>query len=286
MSNRVHHDIAQRFKSEESKYSGADDEDLFEFFITYETTAEDYGMTEEQKCRYVHNIFKQEALRHYNTHIRNTATTTTYFEGKRMMLLHFNSPDVQARVKNELRTLKFQTFLNNAGTKPKELSMIASHIANRSRKCPPAYSHETHRVEFLKNALIKEPWAKNILLEINESTKYQSLYTKPPNALQFFEESKSTHEDPASDKLGKPTIYFTQPKYGRELATRLFPGSNNDKRCWNCDKVGHRHSDCRRKADPVRIAAAKAKFLERKQRHRCPEMSPAKQVLYEMAEEL
>lgn len=284
VNNRIHHDIGQRFKSKESKYGGNDDEDLLEFLMTYETAAHDYDMTEEQKCRYVHNIFKEEALRHYNANVRDEASS--YIEAKRLMLSHFNSPDVQARVKNELRTLKFQTFVTQNGTKAKALSAIASYIANRSRKCPPSYSHETHRVEFMKNALIKEAWAKPILMEITDSTKFQQLYTKLANALQFHEESEGNSTNADSYDGQKPLIFFTQPKYGREISGKLFSGYNNDKKCWNCDRPGHRHTQCRNKLDPVRIAAAKAKFLERKSRFRKPGMSSAKQVLYELAEEL
>lgn len=105
-NNRVHHDIAQRFKSKESKYAGNDEEDIPEFFSIYEITAEDYEMSQEQKLRYVHNIFKDEALRFYNINLRNQAKP--YDEVKRLMTLHFNSPDVQSRVKNELQTLEFQ----------------------------------------------------------------------------------------------------------------------------------------------------------------------------------
>lgn len=283
-SNRTHHDIAQRFKNGDCKYGGTDDEDLFEFLITYETTAEDYEMSDEQKCRYIHNLFKEEALRFYNSNVRPNASS--YMEAKKLMLLHFNSPDVQARVKNELLSIKFETFINKEGSKPKALSAMASHIANRSRKCPPAYSHESHRVEFLKKALMKEEWAKVILLEVNETTNYQQLYTRLANALQFHEESTADTENETKKPSNKPMIYFTQPKYGRKLTGRLFSGSSHDKTCWNCDKAGHRHTDCRKKHDPVRIAAAKARFLEKKSRFQRPGMSPAKQVLFELTEEL
>ena len=283
-NNRLHHDIAQRFKNKDEKYGGTDDEDLFEYLITYETTADDYEMSEEQKCKYIHNIFKEEALRHYNANVR--PQSRCYKESKRLMLLHFNSPDVQVRVKNELQRIKFQSFIQKEGSKPKALSLIASYISNRSRKCPPAYSHETHRVEFLKKALMKEEWAKSILLEVNDTTQFQSLYTKLANALQFFEEADENTATSEPNHHGKPSIFFTQPKYGRKITGKLFSGAQYDKLCWNCDKPGHRHNDCRKKHDPVRIAAAKARFLEKKSRYRRPGMSTAKQVLYELAEEL
>lgn len=51
-------------------------------------------------------------------------------------------------------------------------------------------------------------------------------------------------------------------------------------------KPGHHISKCRQSPDPVRIAAAKSTFLERKKRFRSPEMLPTKKVLFEITEQL
>lgn len=67
------------------------------------------------------------------------------------------------------------------------------------------------------------------------------------------------------------------------MVGKLFTGSSYDKSCWNCGKKGHNHYKCSVRPDPVRIAAAKAKFLENKPRHKRPEMSATKQVLFELA---
>lgn len=285
-SNRVHHDIAQGFKDKENKYGGADDEDLFEYLVNYETIADDYGMSEQQKCKYVHNLFKAEALRYYITNIKSTAST--YMEAKKAMLHHFNSPDVQARVKNQLSTLNFQSFVAKEGSKAKGLSSIAAFIANRAQKCPAAYRHESHRVDFLRKALLKETWAKQSLVEITDTTEFQKLYTKLANALQFHEETQEAvdEESPDASKGSKPSILFTQPRYGKQVMNRLFPGSHRDKTCWNCGKNGHQLTNCRKKHDPARIAAAKAQFLERKSKYRKQGLEPAKQVLFELVENL
>ena len=71
--------------------------------------------------------------------------TETYKETKKLMLLHINSPDVQARVKNELLNLNFNLFASREGLESKALSALASHISNRAPKCPPSYRHESHR---------------------------------------------------------------------------------------------------------------------------------------------
>ena len=289
-SSRVHHYISQRFKDKENKYSGNDEEDLFEFFISSETVADDYNMTEDQSLKFLHNLLRGEALRFFNQSVKNYAIS--YRDAKTRIIRHFNSADVQNRIKNELLSLNFDTFVEKEGSKTKALSSIAAYISNTSPKCPIAFRHESHRVEFLKKSLLKETWARTVLMDINDETTFQSLYTRLANALQFSIEVTSENESPhgeldkSKSNEPKPTIYFTQPKYARRIARKVFSGSSRDKICWNCGRKGHTHDTCHTPLDPVRIAAAKANFLEKKSKYRRPGMSASKQVLFELATEL
>lgn len=244
-NSRIHHYISHRFKDKENKFGGKDDEDLFEHFLSYETVSEDYKLTDEQNNKYVHNLFKEEALRFYNQYVKQSSIS--YRDTKAMMLRHFNSADVQNLIKNELMTLNFNTFIEKEKYKTKALSSMASYISNRSPKCPISYRHESHRVEFLKRALIKEKWASTILMQINEETIFQSLYTRLANALQFhIESTENVDHDPEQHTTprkhgSKPTIYYTQPKYAKRMVGKLFTGSSYDKNCCNCGKRGHNH---------------------------------------------
>lgn len=146
------------------------------------------------------------------------------------------------------------------------MSLLAAHITKRSKKCPASYRHESDRIDFLKKALMQQSWAKTVLMEIDEESTYQSLYTKLANELQFDEESKVKEENyGTNDNEGnsKRTIFFTQPRYAKQTNGRLFTGASNDKSCWNCGKKGHHHKRCRFPLDPVRIAAAKAIFQQK-----------------------
>lgn len=205
---RIYHNIAQRFKDKENKYGGTDDEDLFEQRIRYESIADVYNMAEKHKCKYIHNLFKSGALCYYSSNVKYTATS--YIEVKKLMLVHFNSPDVQARVKNELMNLNFQSFIEKEGSRTKALPSMAAYISNRPQKCPEASRQQTHRVEFLRKALIKEKWATTILLEIIENIDYQKFYTRLANALQLFEEAIDHDEEKETqhNKSTKPTIFF------------------------------------------------------------------------------
>ena len=67
-------------------------------------------------------------------------------------------------------------------------------------------------------------------------------------------------ENTDSQSDGKPQIFFTQPRYAKEVVRMIFPGSNRDKQCWNCGKEGHQFTKCKYTLDNARIAARKLKF--------------------------
>lgn len=61
-TSRSHMDVANRFKNKESKYGGADDENLQEYLDQYFLIADDCGLSATKRLQYQHNLFKGEAL--------------------------------------------------------------------------------------------------------------------------------------------------------------------------------------------------------------------------------
>lgn len=57
--------MPQIMQFEISKYGGTGDEDRLEFLITYKTTYDEYEMSEDRKCRYIHKNFKDKELLFY-----------------------------------------------------------------------------------------------------------------------------------------------------------------------------------------------------------------------------
>lgn len=60
---RVHVEISNRFKNKEHEYSGHDYEDLDEFFTEYSAVSSDFGLNNDQKFKFLHNLFRGDALR-------------------------------------------------------------------------------------------------------------------------------------------------------------------------------------------------------------------------------
>ena len=279
--SNVHHHINVRFKNRESKYSGTDEEHLQDYIDAYLATSEDYKLTPRQKLQYLHNLFRGDALRFYNANVRNRATA--FGEAISMIFSHFNSPDVQQRVKADLSTLSLKQFAEKEGSMAKGLSSLAAYIANRVPQCPPCFRSESNKVDFLKQAVLDQPWAREILVRIKPSTEFQPLYTELANALQLNQEveqrTQGSHSQPReSTKTSKPFIYFTQPRTVKSMAKAMFPGNDQSPSCWNCGRKGHRFSKCHKKIDLARIAARKAEHLSKKGDRR----QNTKRVLYEL----
>lgn len=280
-NSNAHHHIGIRFKSKESKYSGSDEENLTEFINLYVAACEDHGLRDDQMKQYLHNLFRGRALSFYNSKVKRGAQT--FDQAIRMIHGYFNSPDVQYRVKTELSKLKLKTFSEKHGSDRKGLCFLAAHISDRISQCPPHCQGESNQVDFLRNAVLGQPWAKEILRDIKPSTEFQTLYTDLAKSLQVHEEeaeSKGVIADvPKTDSSKrKPLIFFTQPRYVKSMAKSIFPGNEEARSCWNCGRKGHRFTKCHKNLDMAQIASRKADYLSKKKNG----THNAKRVLYEL----
>ena len=276
-----HHHINQRFKAKEYKYSGSDEEVLQDFIDAYMATAEDYRLSAADKLQLFHNLFRGDALRFYYAHVKGRYST--FAEAFRAVFAHFNSADVQQRVKADLMTLSLAKFSEKHGGMPKGLSSLANYIANRTPQCPPSFRSELNKIDYLKQEVIDQPWARDTLVRISPTTQFQSLYTELANALQLHEEVQrrsagSSYRPGLSIKDNKPFIYFTQPRVVKSMTKAMFPGNEHDTRCWNCGLKGHRVNECDKELDLKSIAAKKADYYAKKGSRR----NASRRVLFEL----
>ncbi len=57
--------FVKRFQNKDSKYSGADNENIMDFIVQYNLVARDFNRSHHEKRQYVDNLFRGEALRYY-----------------------------------------------------------------------------------------------------------------------------------------------------------------------------------------------------------------------------
>lgn len=121
---------------------------------------------------------------------------------------------------------------------------------------------------------------------INDDTKLQALYTKLTNALQVYEECEEQPLQDTNNDGKTRLVYFKHPDYGREIAWKLLSGASNDNNCLNCDRKIHRNNECRKKPTHCVSPLKRNGSLNEKRPFLRLCLTPATQVMYEIAEEL
>ncbi len=169
--------------------------------------------------------------------------------------------------------------------KRKAFKELKNHIEKRLPLCPRTWRHESHKIGFLRDALVSEDWAANSLSRIGASPSWWVLCTELGNALQIHIEREGDSREilvPAISSTSNPNIFFAAPRYAKKVSKAMYPGSEYDDSCWNCGKNGHRHAKCLKPINFKVIAAKKAAFLENKQKSG----DSSQRVLHEMVEGL
>ncbi len=76
--------------------------------MEYETTAELYELTDDQKLKYLPSILKEDALRYYNAKIKNSAET--YDDAVQMIRNQFNGRARQTQFKSNFKVFASINF--------------------------------------------------------------------------------------------------------------------------------------------------------------------------------
>ena len=275
---RVHHDIAIRFKNKEDKFSGELNQNWERFKRIYERVSFDYNLNNQQKLQFLHNLLDGAALDFYNDEIQNQVVT--YEEAIKQMNEKFNSIHQQNRIKDNLFSIQFSKFENAESSKNEALVKLGSYISAHISQCPEQFRSDASKKEFLKRAVLKQPWATEPVnrMSSNPSSTFQSFLTDLAGSLQTHTEINGTSNHFDEDSS---TYYQGQGRYRRPYK-KFFSGGNVTK-CWNCGKPGHKSPQCRLKFDARRVAANKINYYQEKGGSRTESF---RKVLIEFAEEI
>jgi hypothetical protein len=87
------------------------------------------------------------------------------------MVKRYNTPERQVRVHTYLKSLRFTSFrfdekLDASST----LTALTSEISKKKPMGPPQYQGEVHAVEHLRNAVLGDSWANDVLRAMNPQT--------------------------------------------------------------------------------------------------------------------
>jgi hypothetical protein len=107
-------------------------------------------------------LFDGKAKRFYRNYVANTGQTFT--EAHTRLLEEFNSTTRQNRVKKVLSRLRvLEVAQKEKISILAALERVCKEITNKAPKEPPTHRDEYHKIDFLHDAVIGLPWAKEPL---------------------------------------------------------------------------------------------------------------------------
>ena len=104
--------MARSFQNKDSKYSGADNQNIIDFIVQYELVSRDFSLSHHEKRQYVHNLFRGEALRCYYAEVEPLGNN--YADSIAKMKSQFNSISKQQCVKADLSGLSFRDMVDKS----------------------------------------------------------------------------------------------------------------------------------------------------------------------------
>jgi len=78
-----------------------------------------------------------------------------------LMLAEYNSNSRQIQVRRMLDTMRIDTFMAEKGITSEQAALtdMISTIDSMVPQCPPAFRADANKISFLRQAIIKQPWA-------------------------------------------------------------------------------------------------------------------------------
>jgi hypothetical protein len=165
-----------------------------------------------------------------------------------IMVQRYNTPERQARVHNYLKRLRFTSFrFDEKFDASSSLTALTSEISKLSPMGSPQYQGEVHAVVHLRNAVLGETWANDVLRAMNPQTiSFSELGTNVHRALLLRDELNAiaaTHNLGHGGSFGRyhraspaNTLYQNQGTYGKPLT----PGSTSSVPKGGTDSAGKR----------------------------------------------
>lgn len=174
----IAHNISQRFQKE-GKFSGKLRENLNECLANYDEACADYGLNEEQKLKFVHNLFDGEAKQFFRNYVQ--PSSTRYQVVAQKMIAELNNITRQNRVRLYLQGLKLPAVIQKENCDVTDsLGKFRTTITRYAPQGPMSYRTEEAKVEYLYNSVIGLPWTKPALTQCYANLppwNFQQLYT-------------------------------------------------------------------------------------------------------------
>lgn len=257
-TSKIAHNIAIRFKDKSAKFSGNIYENWKSYLSEYLNACSDYSVPIEKRVQFMYHILREDARNFFDEKIQGRIFS--FGEACNLMDREYNSYTRQSRIRNELSRLRIATTKGSEDDDIEALQHIHSKISKLYLLGPPAYRTESHKIDYLRNAVIGTTWAAGPLSRMSTTCMtYQELYAQLESSIQNEKDTKQAlavdhaarlvpktstpGEQFGSEDTPIPGVMFAgQARYGRHPDVK-------SRQCFNCGSTAHLIKDCPKKID-------------------------------------
>lgn len=174
-----------------------------------------YELAAAQKLQYMHNTLGGDAKRFFLDRVHGTAAT--FAQAIDMVSTEYNSSIRQDRVKNYISGLRLSSLVKDETDNSGALEETYKTITKLAPQVPRSHHGESYMVEFLRNTVVRSPWASKPL---------SRMATHPLPLLQLYGELEAAlhlrSEARVAGMRGKVAHRAVTP--GGEVPSILFAG--------------------------------------------------------------
>jgi hypothetical protein len=164
--------MCARFSSKDpkSQFTGGPNENILDYIQENKLAIRECDLSPSMQKYFFYKLFRtsSEPLIFYRNKPKDVFT---FDDAVNIMVKRYNTSERQARVHTYLKCLRFTSFrfdenLDASST----VTALTSEISKLSPIGPPQYQGEVHAVEHLRNAVLGETWANDVLRAMHSQT--------------------------------------------------------------------------------------------------------------------
>eukprot|EP00170_Pyropia_yezoensis_P005631 contig_22869_g5647 len=262
-----------RFQDPAAKFSGNLSESWSEYVAEYQHVAREYELTASQKVQYLHSLLRGDGKRFFLDRVHGTAAT--FAQAVDMVGAEYNSIVRNDWVKNYLISMRLSALFKNGTDITAALEKTYKTISKLAPQVPRSHHCVSYKVEFLRNAVVGNAWATELLSRIaTHRLTFQQLYGELEAALHLHNEARlAIMCDEVAQGLripegnvpgillaGQGREVRKNKDIGKRFETPKGSGAFNPLSlmgCFNCDDRSHSLGDCPHPVNAIEAAKRK-----------------------------
>lgn len=174
-----------------NKFNGGLDQSIDMLFTMFNLACQKFRVPDMEKLDLLTYAFSGPALNHFLAH---KSRCNNFFEAEAMMRQAYNSAARQLQVVRLLEQLRYRKFASEKDVTDaaEGLKQLVEFIERLMPLTPTAYHHSSHKISFLKKAVIDQEWAKEPVKNINAlHYDFENFVTALHDSIQAEQELKS-----------------------------------------------------------------------------------------------